>query len=57
MGYYYKRKLYAGVDKSEDGMWTFGIGLYHLEDETGLYVQFYKWCITIGCVYVCEVRR
>ena len=57
MGYYYRKRFYANSYKNDDGEWSFGIGICHLEDETYLYISFYKWVITIGYVYECEVRR
>lgn len=58
MGYYCKRKFYTKVHNLENGMWSFGIGLSHLKDETYfLYLNFYRWNIKIGYMYEWEVRR
>jgi hypothetical protein len=32
-------------------MWSFCIGLYHFVDETYLYINFFKWTISIGLLY------
>ena len=57
MGYYHRGRLYAGVDKYANGMWSFGFSIYHLAEETYLSICFYKWSIYIGRVHEYEVRR
>lgn len=57
MGYYYKRKFYTRVDKHGNDSWSFGIGLAHFEEETYLYIHFYRLCFSIGYLYECEIRR
>ena len=57
MGYYYKRKFCIKVDNHEDDMWSFGIGLSHFVEETYLYINFYRWFISIGYLYEYEIRR
>jgi hypothetical protein len=32
-------------------VWSFGISLSHWEDETYLYISFFKWIILIGKFY------
>ena len=39
------------TDKHPNGMWSFGICLSHFDDETYLYVNFFKWCVSIGYLY------
>ena len=46
-----KPKFQIRVDKRDDGMWSFGIALSHFFKETYLYVNFYKWQISIGYLY------
>lgn len=48
-----EEKLKFGIDiqKHERGVWSFGICLSHLEDETYVYANFYRYSITIGKFY------
>ena len=49
-----KPKFQIRVDKHTDGMWSFGIALSHMFEETYLYINFYKWQISIGYLYEYE---
>lgn len=47
-------KLKIGIEcvKIEPkGMWALGISLSHWEEETYLYINLFKWRITIGKFY------
>lgn len=46
-----KLKFGIRVDNRGDGMWCFGIGLSHFVKETYLYINLYRWCISIGYLY------
>ena len=48
-----ERKLCWGIDcfKLHEAFWTFGVGLSHMFDETYIYINFFKWSITIGRIY------
>lgn len=39
------------MDKNQSNMWSFGIGISHFVDETYLYVNFFRWFISIGYLY------
>lgn len=39
------------TDKYYKGMWSFGIGLSHFGKETYLYINLFKWSISIGRLY------
>lgn len=39
------------IDKRYKGMWSFGICLSHLGKETYLYINLFKWSISIGLLY------
>lgn len=47
----FKPKWGIKVDRREDGMWSFGIALSHFVKETYLYINVYRWCISIGYLY------
>ena len=44
-------KFGVKVDKREDGMWSFGICLSHFVEETYLYINLFRWSISIGYLY------
>lgn len=37
--------------KNPKDMWSFCIGLSHFVDETYLYINFFRWSISIGYIY------
>lgn len=39
------------TDKYSGDMWSFCIGLSHFVDATYLYINFFKWVISIGYLY------
>ena len=39
------------TDKHPKDMWSFCIGLSHFVDETYLYINFFRWSISIGYLY------
>ena len=39
------------IDKYSSDLWNFSIGLSHFVDETYLYINFFKWAISIGYLY------
>lgn len=44
----YKTKYGIQVDKLSKRQWSFGICLSHDEFETYLFINFFKWTISIG---------
>lgn len=44
-------KFSIRTNKHFKGMWSFGIGLSHFGKETYLYINFFRWCISIGFLY------
>lgn len=46
-----KIKFKTIVDKNPKGWWSFGICLSHTIYETYLYINFFKWSVSIG--YLC----
>ena len=46
-------KLKCGIDfqTKPKGMWSFGICFSHWKPETYLYINLFKWSITIGMFY------
>jgi hypothetical protein len=46
-------KLKCGINfqTRPEGIWSFGICLSHWEPETYLYINFFKWTISIGKFY------
>lgn len=48
-----EEKLKFGIDvtKNDIGMWSFGVCLSHYEEETYLFVNLYRYSITIGKFY------
>ena len=39
------------TDKHFKGMWSFCIGLSHFGKETYLYINFFRWSVSIGLLY------
>ena len=39
------------VDKNPTGWWSFGVCLSHQDKETYVYINFFKWSISIGFMY------
>lgn len=37
--------------KNFKNMWSFGIGLSHFGKETYLYIDLFKWSVSIGLLY------
>lgn len=46
-----KTKFGIKVDKHSDGLWSLGMCLSHFYDETYLYVNLFKWTVSIGFLY------
>lgn len=46
-----KTKFRIVVDEIPNGWWSFGVCLSHANDETYVFVNFFKWCISIGFLY------
>lgn len=42
--------LGIAVEKMERSQWSFGIGLSHWFNETYVFINIFKWMITIGMV-------
>ena len=40
------------VDKMHDSCWSFGACLSHEFNETYLFINFFRWSIAIGRIYV-----
>lgn len=40
-------------DQCPDEMWSFCIGLSHFVGETYLYINFFRWSVSIGFLYDC----
>ena len=38
--------------KQREGMWSFGMELSHWDRETYLFINFFRWSIAIGFLYV-----
>jgi hypothetical protein len=36
------------IDKMSDDQWSFGICLSHWWKETYLFINLFKWCISVG---------
>lgn len=47
----YKAKFGVKIDKTPRGYWSFGVCLSHADDETYLFINFFKWSISIGYMY------
>ena len=39
------------IDKQPNGWWGFGVGISHIEEETYLHVNFFRWFVAIGVLY------
>lgn len=46
-----KTKFRVKVDKHSDGLWSFGACLSHFYDETYLYINLFKYTVSIGFLY------
>ena len=46
-----KAKFKVDIFKNCKGMWSFGIGLSHHFGETYVYINFFRWSISIGKLY------
>lgn len=44
----YKVKFVISVEKLPDHWWSFGICLYHTDDKTYIFINLFKWSISIG---------
>ena len=46
-------KARFGIDfvKHSSGMWSFGICFSHFDEETYIYVNFYRYSVSIGKIY------
>lgn len=40
------------IEKMPDGHWSFGICLSHFVEETYVYINLFKWTISIGKILV-----
>lgn len=45
-------KFQTKIDKNPSGWWSFGLCLSHQNEETYVYINFFKWSISIGFMYV-----
>ena len=43
-----KAKFGIKVDTRWEGMWSFGICLSHWTEETYIFINFWKWSVSIG---------
>lgn len=48
-----KTEFKISVDKIDRGRWSFGMCLAHDEPETYLFVNLFKWSISIGR-FICD---
>lgn len=46
-----KTKFKVDIFKNCKGMWSFGICLTHHFEETYVYINFFRWNISIGKLY------
>lgn len=46
-----KVRFGISVDKLFHGSWSFGICLSHEFEETYLFINFFKWSVSIGFLY------
>ena len=46
-----KVKFGVKIDKHSDGLWSFGACLSHFYDETYLYINLFKYTVSIGFLY------
>ena len=49
-----KAKFGIKVDKHYDGAWSFGICLSHWAEETYIFINFWKWSVSIGKLTIDE---
>lgn len=40
------------IDECRKGQWGFGVCLYHKEEETYFCINFFKWSVNIGLMYI-----
>lgn len=45
-------KFALNTTKHPKHMWSLGIGISHFDDETYLFLNFFRWSIYIGKMYV-----
>lgn len=50
----YNTKFGIQTYKDPKGWWSFGINLSHSVDETYLHINFFRWHISIGILYMEE---
>jgi hypothetical protein len=46
-----KVKFGIKIDEHSDGVWSFGTCLSHYFDETYLYINLFKYTVSIGFLY------
>ena len=46
-----KTKFKVDIFKNCKGMWSFGMCLSHHFEETYVYINFFRWSISIGKLY------
>ena len=51
-----KTKFCIEIEKFDKDRWSFCLGLSHWEHETYLYINLFRWCITIGKIYKYPTR-
>ena len=51
MGEHNKLRFRIKIDKNPEDMWSFCIGLSHFVKETYLFINFFRWSISIGYLY------
>ena len=44
-------KFSIKTNKQPDGWWSFGACISHMEEETYLFINFFKWSVAIGFLY------
>ena len=47
-------KFQIKTDRQPDGWWSFGTCISHMGEETYLYINLFKWSISIGFLYEYE---
>lgn len=50
----FKTKFQIVIDKQPERWWNFGICLAHNTIETYVFINFYKWSISIGKLFINE---
>ena len=48
----YKTKWRIQIDKMYEHQWSFGVCISHYKPETYLFINFFKWSISIGKLLV-----